>query len=119
MNRNKIVLVVEDDIIIRENLRDALEMEGYKVFTAANGKEGLEKLKLIPQPALVLLDMMMPVMNGREFLDVILADHMLAAIPVIIVSADIDESKKVGSKAYLKKPVDLDLLLQWVSRYAK
>ncbi len=119
MDNTKTILVVEDDQNIRDNLRDALELEGYKVLTAANGKDGLEKIKKMPAPSLVLLDMMMPVMNGREFLDAVIADHTLAPIPVIIVSADIDEQKKMGSKAYMKKPVDLDLLLQIVEKYAK
>ena len=118
MSHKKSVLIVEDDKNIRETLRDALEMEGYIVVTAINGLDGLEKLKKIPKPSLVLLDMMMPVMDGREFLDAVLADHSLAPIPVIIVSADIDESKKLGAKAYIKKPADLDLLLKWVEMYS-
>jgi CheY-like chemotaxis protein len=111
------ILIVEDDRSIRETLKDALESEGYHVVTAVNGKDGLEKIKLLPHPALVLLDMLMPIMDGRAFLDAVLADHDLAPIPVIIVSADTDEKNKMGAKNYMKKPADLNLLLQWIEVY--
>jgi two-component system chemotaxis response regulator CheY len=118
MSEIKTILVVEDDQNIRDTLRDALELEGYHVLVAVNGQEGLEKIRLLPQPSLVLLDMMMPIMNGREFLNAVLADHRLAPIPVIIVSADIDATKQIGAKAYMKKPADLDLLINWISTFA-
>jgi two-component system chemotaxis response regulator CheY len=111
------ILIVEDDLSIRETLKDALESEGYRVVTAVNGKDGLEKIKLLPHPSLVLLDMLMPIMDGRAFLDAVLADHDLAPIPVIIVSADIEEKNKIGAKNYMKKPADLNLLLQWIDAY--
>lgn len=118
MSQIKTILVVEDDQNIRDTLRDALELEGYKVLVAANGQEGLEKIRILPYPSLVLLDMMMPIMNGRDFLDAVLADHRLALIPVIIVSADLDAQKQIGARAYMKKPADLDLLIHWVAEFA-
>ena len=62
------ILLVEDEPAIRENLKQLLELEGYPVFTAADGREGLSALKSMPRPCLVLLDLLMPVMNGSSFL---------------------------------------------------
>ncbi len=117
-NPSLTILVVEDDFSIRETMREALESEGYHVLTAQNGSEGLEKIRHVPKPCLVLIDMMMPIMNGREFLDVVLADSYLAAIPVLVVSAIANADNTRGAKAYIKKPLDLDLLLQLVAKYA-
>src|SRR4051812_23576179 len=87
------VLVVEDDRDIREALSDLLEMEGFKVYTAGNGKEALSVLKEISSPCVVLLDLFMPVMSGFEFLTAQSHDHIIATIPVIIVSAVADDPK--------------------------
>jgi CheY-like chemotaxis protein len=65
-NSQATILVVEDDFSIRETLVEVLELVDYKVVTASNGKEGIEKLQQGLKPCLVLLDMMMPVMGGRE-----------------------------------------------------
>ncbi|MEO5970088.1 MAG: response regulator [Bdellovibrionia bacterium] len=67
--RCKSILVVEDEESIRENFQLLLELEGYSVFTASNGKESLRILKTIEKPCLILLDLLMPVMNGMEFLE--------------------------------------------------
>lgn len=112
------ILVVEDDLNIRETVKDALESEGYFVVTASNGKEGLTCVKQVPKPCLVLLDMMMPLMSGREFLDAILADSMLAPIPVLVVSAIADPQNTRGAVGFLKKPPDLELLLKLVAQFA-
>jgi CheY-like chemotaxis protein len=113
----KTILVVEDDYSIREALREALELEGYLVATAQNGQEGLERMRKIPKPCLVLLDMMMPIMDGRQFLDGMLADVVLAPIPVVIVSAALGSQSILGAAAFIKKPVDLDVLLKLVAHY--
>lgn len=113
------ILVVEDEKAIQEVLKAALEMEGYKVFTADNGKEGIELLPNMPTPCLILLDLMMPVMNGWEFAEALSKDMTLATIPVVIVTAFGERAKMVPSKGILKKPIDLDALLftvkQWCS----
>jgi CheY-like chemotaxis protein len=114
----KTVLVVEDDYGIRSSLQEALESENYRVVTAANGVEGLSRIREEPVPCLVLLDMMMPVMNGREFLDAVLADKDLSPIPVLVVSAIADRGNTAGARGFLKKPVDLEVLFETVAQYA-
>ena len=116
-NSYKTILVVEDDQGIRETMKEVLESEGYHVVTAVNGHDGLEKLREVPKPCLVLLDMMMPVMDGREMLDVVLADVVLAPTPVFFVSAIASPSNTKGAAAYLKKPIDIDLLFKLIKQY--
>lgn len=114
----KTILVVEDDFGIRECMRVFLEYEGYRVVAAANGQEGLDKVRQLPRPSLVLLDMLMPVMNGRGFLDVILKDPVLSLIPILIVSAATGTESLAGATAVISKPVNLDSLLASVVQYA-
>lgn len=111
------ILVVEDDDDIRNAMIDVLESEGYHAEAATNGKEALDLLHKITKPCLVLLDMMMPIMNGREFLDEVMEDSYLAPIPVLIVSAVADKSDTKGAVGFLKKPVDLDVVLKIVDEY--
>lgn len=118
-NRNKTILVVEDDEGIRETMRDVLESEGYSVVTAVNGYDGLIKLREFPRPSLVLLDMMMPVMNGREMLDIVLADVRLAPTPVFFVSAIASEVNSRGAAAFMKKPIDINVLYQLIDQYTQ
>lgn len=113
------ILVVEDDDDIRNALVDLLETEGYSTEFAVNGKDALEKLGSIPKPCLVLLDMMMPIMNGREFLDTVMKDSHLAPIPVLIVSAVADKTNTEGSVGFLKKPIDIEVVLRVVSQYCE
>jgi CheY-like chemotaxis protein len=111
------ILVVEDDDDIRNAIVDLLETEGYSTQSAVNGKDALDKLSVIPKPCLVLLDMMMPIMNGREFLDTVMKDSHLAPIPVLIVSAVADKTNTEGSVGFLKKPIDIEVVLNVVSQY--
>lgn len=113
----KVILVIEDDYIIRELFRELLESEGYIVMTAKNGQEGLEKVGLNPKPSLVLLDMLMPIMGGREFLDTMLKDETLAGIPVLFISASACDANTQGSAGLMKKPVDLESLLERVALF--
>jgi CheY-like chemotaxis protein len=113
------ILVVEDDDDIRSVIVDLLESEGYQTMAATNGKEALDVLSNSPKPCLVLLDMMMPIMNGREFLDIIMKDSMLAPLPVLIVSAIADATNSKGSIGFLKKPIDIDVVLDVVGQYCK
>jgi len=101
--RCKSILVVEDDDDIRSALVDLLESEGYVAQSAVNGKDALERLESTEKPCLVLLDMMMPIMNGREFLDVVMKDSNLAPIPVLIVSAVADKANTEGSVGFFEK----------------
>ena len=111
------ILVIEDDDDIRNVMVEVLEAEGYITESAINGKDALEKLTVISKPCLVLLDMMMPIMNGREFLDTIMKDAYLAPIPVLIVSAVADRTNTEGSVGFLKKPIDIDVVLNVVAQY--
>ncbi len=116
-SKYKSILVVEDNKEIQNSLRAALEVEGYSVFTADNGKEGIEQLAKIPTPCMILLDLMMPVMNGWEFVEEISKDIMLSAIPVVVVSAFGDKKGTPKTDGYIQKPIDLDALLNTVSKH--
>ena len=112
------ILVVEDDADIRNALCDVLQAEGHSVVTANHGKEALDRLSEIERPCLILLDLMMPVMSGAEFLTVMREKDVLAPIPVVIVSAFSEQASTMkGAQAFVRKPVDLDLLLDLVNRY--
>lgn len=111
------ILLVEDDEAIRETLRLALELEGYTVVTATNGKEGIDTLSRMPRPFLILLDLMMPVMDGWGFVSSLEAIRKLKGIPVVVVTAFSDNAKSIKANQVIKKPVDLDELSQVVKHY--
>lgn len=113
----KTVLVVEDDAAILECLRDALEFEGYKVHTATDGEQGLTLLSKIERPCLILLDLMMPVMDGWGFLQAKKQSDVLATIPVVVVSAAGERARQVEADGYVKKPIDLDYLIGVIQRH--
>src|ERR1700733_13427615 len=81
------ILVIEDDRDIREALKDGLEIEGYPVTTVCDGKEAIKYLERDSPPGLILLDLMMPGMNGWEFLEYLKSKSNLATIPVGVVTA--------------------------------
>ena len=92
-----------------------LSIEGYSAATVANGREALAYLHTAPKPHLILLDLMMPVMDGWEFRRQQQADPDIARVPVIVLSAlDPGRAAKVNAAAFLKKPLDFDRLLQLV-----
>ncbi len=113
------ILVVDDDLDIREALSNALQLEGYEVAVAANGREAWNSLRSAPPPALVLLDLMMPVLNGAEFLQLLRADERLRTLPVILLTAFSSTAAAVAgqSQGYLAKPLDLDELMGLVARH--
>ena len=114
------VLIVEDDLDTREMLGRFLELEGYKVETAENGKRALERLGSGVGACVILLDLMMPVMDGWQFRQEQVRDAALADIPVIVVSAAGRERlEKIHANAYLSKPVDLDELLGCVTQFCR
>lgn len=115
-NPGRKVLIVEDDDGIRETFKYALELEGYDVITASNGHEALEMVSKAP-PRLILLDLMMPVMNGWEFADAIESMRPNAKIPIIVLTAFSDRAKPIQAKEILQKPVDLDKLAEVVKKY--
>jgi CheY-like chemotaxis protein len=114
------LLVVDDDHDILFSLQDALEMEGYRVATAASGREALESLRSGLRPDLILLDLMMPDVSGWAFRAWQRAHEEFASIPVIIVSGQglsASEVSRLGVEGYLPKPLDLDALLSTVARF--
>ena len=113
------ILIVEDEEDIRENLKMLLELEGYKVFTAINGDDGLKVLRTLKGPCLILLDLLMPVMNGMEFLKEKKHEDAIAQIPVCIVSGVAEKPDMNGVSAFVKKPIDLEILLKVVKIYCR
>ncbi len=106
------VLVVEDDEDCRKSLASSLVDEGYRVFFARNGQEALAVLGDIPRPCVVLLDLMMPGMNGWDLLDIIKRSETLADLPIAVVSAYADRAPK--ERPLIRKPIDLHELLSTV-----
>ncbi len=116
---NTDVLVVDDDTDIRESISHLLEYEGYKVVTASNGAEGFRQLKFT-RPSVILLDLMMPVMDGWQFKSEFDGRLELEGIPIVVVSADgniAEKSKSIGIQEFLTKPIDIDVLLALVKKY--
>src|SRR5215203_3497351 len=93
------ILVVEDNDDVREMMSITLQLEGHKVVTAANGRQALEVLQRGTDPCMILLDLMMPVMNGWQFQEEVAKDPKLRDIPVVIVSAAAGERVKKSSAA--------------------
>lgn len=96
-------------------------MEGYRVQMAANGVEALKVLESSDKPNLILLDLMMPVMDGFQFRERMNSNPDLANIPVIVMSADGNVTVKkarIGASDYLRKPIDIDVLLERIERFA-
>jgi CheY-like chemotaxis protein len=119
----KSILIAEDNDDIRETLEEVLKMEGYQVHAVKNGREALRALKQIEGPALILLDLMMPVMNGWEFLEAQRENNVIQPLPVVVVSAISaamalkHKEKLVSAAGYLSKPVSLDSLLEIVRQH--
>lgn len=115
-----LILIVDDDRGIRDSLGVVLDSEGLECLTAQNGSEAMELLRRMErQPDLILLDLMMPVMNGRDFRAAQLADPRLAAIPTLVLSAATDAASQATDLAvtgHLRKPINLDSLLDSIER---
>jgi CheY-like chemotaxis protein len=111
------VMVVEDDPLMREIIVQILACEGFTTIVARNGAEALRRLRdEHVHPALILLDVTMPVMNGVQFRAEQLSDSALAGIPVVIMSASGEAD--VSAEAHIGKSFDIDVLLDVVSRFA-
>jgi CheY-like chemotaxis protein len=114
----KNILIVDDEESIRSMMRDILEIEGYRVFTAHNGDHGIQELKTIAsEPCVVLLDMMMPESNGWQFLHLQRNDPKLCHIPVVVCSAYTESAKAVHPDGFVPKPIQLDTLLSAVKEF--
>ena len=120
------ILIVEDDVDIREALQGLLEMNGFQVLMASNGRQALEFLQGSPRPVLILLDMAMPVMDGHRVLTFRKETDGYQEVPVVIISAGMsamtprDRALYAASynvAAFLRKPTDPHQLLDIVERH--
>lgn len=116
------VLIVEDDHDIRADVAEILREEGHDVQEAANGAEALVRLRSRPPPDLVLLDLMMPVMDGFAFRAEQEKDESLRRIPIVVVSGDGNVRQKAAAlraAAVLEKPFRVEALLDVVARFGR
>jgi len=118
---NRTVLIVEDDEDIRSALVEVLEDGNYRLLQAANGAAALQELRAAdPAPCVILLDVMMPVMDGRQFRAEQQSDPGLSGIPVVVITAHADATRTAAQMAaagFLSKPIDLGILLQTVDQF--
>ena len=118
-----VVMIVEDDLDLRESITEVLEDCQFRTVGAANGQEAIEHLRRDPQrPCVILLDMMMPVMDGWQFRELQRDDPELRSIPVVVMTAHVDlrqTSDALGAAACLKKPIHLGTLLDTVERFCR
>ena len=117
---DKDILIVEDEQDLSDLLLDVLETEGHRARTAGNGLEALSRIEE-RRPQLILLDMMMPVMDGWQFIERLRANEEWTSIPVVVMTAVYDMSsleRKTGAKAILTKPFDIELIVDAVDLYA-
>jgi CheY-like chemotaxis protein len=116
----RLILLVEDDPDSRACMRSLLEVEGYVVHTAADGAEALKHLRSGLKPGLIVLDLMMPGMDGFQFRKEQLRDPKLSAIPVVIYSGHHDAKANAAllePTAYVQKPIDFERFLSLVSAH--
>ncbi len=117
----KTVLLAEDDLEIRDILQDLLEAEGYDVIPASHGRQALEFLRSArgsKLPDLVVLDIMMPLVDGHQVLDEMKKDPVLAEIPVVVLSAAVRE-RPAGAAAFLRKPIPLQKLFDTIRGFVE
>jgi CheY-like chemotaxis protein len=113
------ILLVEDDPDIREDLAEILVDEGFQVATAPHGRDALDQMREGPLPDLVLLDLMMPVMDGFQFRSAQLADPVLAQVPVVVLSGAADmltQVHAIHARDVVRKPFRLDQVLGAIDR---
>jgi two-component system response regulator MprA len=115
------VLVVDDDRDLREMVAIALHLHGWKVDTAPGGRAALELLRAGMRPDVLLLDMMMPDLDGAEFVALVRADPKLSSLPIVVLTGDPQAPVRLESlriEGYLRKPVELATLVAAVARVA-
>ena len=114
------ILLVEDDLDVREALAEALRDEGYSVEVAADGEQALGYLRGGGRPGLILLDLMMPHMSGSEFRMVQKVDPVLCGVPVVLLSADghmEEKARALETQGAIRKPIDFEELLATIQRF--
>jgi CheY-like chemotaxis protein len=114
------VLVVDDEPDLCETLRVILQMHGYHVVTCRDGAEALAQLRAGVRPCLILLDLMMPRMNGMQFHEEQARDPALRQIPVVVLSGGgkLESTAAALGMEWLRKPVELPVLLETVRRFS-
>jgi CheY-like chemotaxis protein len=122
--RGREIMIVDDDGNIREALAELLAEEGYTVREVANGREAVDRLRCEsePVPCLIIVDLMMPVMDGRYFCAEVRNDPDLADIPLVVISGDSRLGERAGeyeAEAYLQKPLDTGRLLSTISTHCR
>jgi two-component system, sensor histidine kinase and response regulator len=109
------ILIVDDEADIRDSLQEFFEDEGFAVATAANGEEGLARLRAGPLPCVIILDLLMPVLDGNEMYEQMQADAGFSQVPVIISTSD--PRRAPSGVPTMKKPVSLMRLLASVRQF--
>ena len=112
------VLLVEDNPDVRDMMALALQFAGHRVMAASNGKDALKVLRAA-RPCVILLDLMMPIMDGWQFCAAREQDGELRKVPLIVISALTDVSARIPASAHLSKPVDIDRMLELVDSYCR
>src|SRR4051812_1132430 len=120
MAQKRTVLIVEDDADIREALREVLKEEGYVIYEASNGSEALEVLNKIHGACLILLDLMMPGMNGFDFMAAMKSgSRTFIQIPVVAITGKPVSEAPAGVAELVKKPFDLEELFKILRQYCE
>jgi len=114
-DKRPLILVVDDDADVRSAIAETLEDEGYRAAQAANGIAALDLARRGGTPALILLDLWMPVLDGWGFLERRAIDPALASVPVIVMSASPFERHVPGVHRLLKKPIRFEVLIDAVA----
>jgi CheY-like chemotaxis protein len=117
------ILIIEDEPDLRETLKDLLEISGFKVNTASNGKEGLEHIRSSGNPCLILLDLMMPVMNGWQFLEALNGDteplEKKPSVVIVSAAADVVEVDRKYDCVLMRKPVNIHELIHLAHQHCE
>ena len=116
------ILLAEDNSDTRDAIAQVLAVEGYTVVTAIHGRQALEQLQGGLRPFLILLDLMMPVMDGWEFRRAQLGEPTLASIPVVLISAHDEVARAgttLGAAGVVRKPVDIEEMLRTVEELCR
>ena len=116
-DRAGVVLIVDDDEAIRETVQLALQLDNHNTALAAHGGEALDWLRLHRRPCLILLDLMMPVVDGWQAIDQLRRDDRLAGVPVVVITAFNRDLGTAAALPVLRKPIELGDLLSVTNTY--